>query len=109
MHQRELSPQSGSKVTYGESGQVSARDWRSFKGPPSSRYARYTMTVHDNIHMNQGNSKYSEENGTLHDACILIRFKKENKWIAYFLAFQSQSWRIDDEGNPLKNMAHRTK
>ncbi|EHS56503.1 YukJ family protein [Paenibacillus sp. Aloe-11] len=60
------------------------------------------LGVH-NIHMNQGNSKYSSrENDIFHDGCFLVHFTAENKWIAYFLAFQSQSWCTDDHGKPLQ-------
>ena len=38
-----------------------------------------------NVHMNQGNTKYSpEENDIFHDGCVLIHFRDEDKWIAYF-------------------------
>lgn len=56
-----------------------------------------------NIHMNQGNTKYNpEENDIYHDGCFLIHLQDENKWIAYFLAFQSQSWCTDNHGKPLQ-------
>ncbi|PIH55417.1 YukJ family protein [Paenibacillus sp. LK1] len=52
-----------------------------------------------NVHMNQGNTEFSrQENGTYHDGCFLIHFKNENKWVAYFLAFQSQSWCTENNG-----------
>jgi uncharacterized protein YukJ len=55
-----------------------------------------------NVHMNQGNTKFSaSENGTYHDGCFLLHFEKENRWLAYFLAFQSQSWCTNDDGKPL--------
>ncbi|MGA5695669.1 hypothetical protein COD79_30200 [Bacillus cereus] len=58
----------------------------------------------DNIHMMQGNSRIQvNENGTWHDGGFLLHFQNENKWIAYFLAFQSQSWCTDDEGRPQPN------
>lgn len=57
-----------------------------------------------NVHMNQGNTKFSpQENDIFHDGCLLIHFRDENKWIAYFLAFQTQSWCTDDHGRPLKD------
>jgi uncharacterized protein YukJ len=55
--------------------------------------------IHD-IHMNQGNDgKYKKDNGVYQDGCIII-FRPENKWRAIFLAFQSQSFDTDDQGNP---------
>ncbi|MFB9327712.1 YukJ family protein [Paenibacillus aurantiacus] len=54
-----------------------------------------------NVHMNQGNTNYSPgENGTYHDGCFLLHFRDQNRWLAYFLAFQSQSWCTDEEGKP---------
>ncbi len=54
-----------------------------------------------NVHMNQGNFLFArDENGAYHDGCFLLHFKNENKWIAYFLAFQSQSWCTDENGEP---------
>ncbi|MDO3680817.1 YukJ family protein [Paenibacillus ehimensis] len=56
--------------------------------------------VHD-VHMMQGNTRYQpNENGTYHDGCVLVHYKSEDKWTAYFLAFQSQSWCTDDRGRP---------
>lgn len=56
--------------------------------------------IHD-VHMMQGNSRYqTNENGIFHDGCVLVHYTTENRWIAYFLAFQSQSWCTDDRGWP---------
>jgi uncharacterized protein YukJ len=58
--------------------------------------------IHD-IHMNQGNTgSWSKDNGTWQDGGILIHFEQENRWVAIFLAFQSQSWCTDDNGNAIK-------
>ncbi|MFJ7682311.1 YukJ family protein [Peribacillus butanolivorans] len=55
-----------------------------------------------NVHMNQGNTRFNpEENDVFHDGCVLVHFRDENKWLAYFLAFQSQSWCTDEQGDPL--------
>jgi uncharacterized protein YukJ len=52
--------------------------------------------VHD-IHMNQGNvGEYKRDDGVYQDGGLLFHFPAENKWIAVFLAFQSQSWHTDD-------------
>ncbi len=49
------------------------------------------------VHMNQGNSEeYSEDDGVWQDGGLLLHFAAENRWVAIFLAFQSQSWHTDD-------------
>ncbi|MET8975163.1 DUF2278 family protein [Streptomyces sp. NPDC004539] len=60
--------------------------------------------VHD-IHMNQGNSKrFQKDDGVWQDGGLLIHFPAENRWIAIFLAFQSQAWHTDDvTGHVLKD------
>jgi uncharacterized protein YukJ len=56
--------------------------------------------IHD-IHMNQGNSgKYKKDNGVYQDGALFISFP-ENKWQVFFFAFQSQSFKTDNRGNPL--------
>jgi uncharacterized protein YukJ len=56
--------------------------------------------IHD-IHMNQGNSgPYKKDNGIYQDGALYIAFP-DGKWRAFFLAFQSQSFKTDDHGNPL--------
>lgn len=55
--------------------------------------------IHD-IHMNQGNDgKYRKDNGVYQDGCLFISYPW-NKWRAFFLAFQSQTFDTDDQGNP---------
>ncbi len=52
--------------------------------------------------MNQGNSgKYKKDNGIYQDGAIFIEYP-ENKWRAFFFAFQSQTFDADDSGNPRK-------
>jgi uncharacterized protein YukJ len=52
--------------------------------------------VHD-IHMNQGNSaKYHKDDGVWQDGGLLLHFPSESRWVAIFLAFQSQAWHTDD-------------
>lgn len=54
-----------------------------------------------NIHMNQGNrNKHFDENQIYRDGCFFIHNIQEDRWIACFLAFQSQSWHTDENGNP---------
>ena len=56
--------------------------------------------IHD-IHMNQGNgAPYEKDNGTYQDGGLLIYFPAEQKWVATFLAFQTQAFQTDDQGNP---------
>jgi hypothetical protein len=52
--------------------------------------------VHD-IHMNQGNSaRFRDDDGVWQDGGLLFRFPGEDRWVATFLAFQSQAWHTDD-------------
>lgn len=52
--------------------------------------------IHD-IHMNQGNrDKWVDDDGTWQDGGILFHYPDENKWVAIFLAFQSQCFHTDD-------------
>jgi uncharacterized protein YukJ len=56
--------------------------------------------IHD-IHMNQGNSgQYKKDNGIYQDGALFISYP-DNKWRAFFFAFQSQSFKTDSHGNPL--------
>jgi uncharacterized protein YukJ len=55
--------------------------------------------IHD-IHMNQGNSgTYMKDNGVYHDGCIIFSYPN-GKWLAFFFAFQSQTFDTDEVGNP---------
>ncbi|MFJ8045842.1 DUF2278 family protein [Kitasatospora sp. NPDC096147] len=58
--------------------------------------------VHD-VHMNQGNSgRFKDDNGVYQDGALLVHLPAEDRWIAVFLAFQSQAWHTDDAtGHPL--------
>ncbi|SFR67620.1 Uncharacterized protein YukJ [Agromyces sp. CF514] len=52
--------------------------------------------VHD-IHMNQGNSgTFTGDDGVFQDGGILFHFVDDGRWVAVFLAFQSQAWHTDD-------------
>ncbi|MDP4525917.1 YukJ family protein [Bacillus halotolerans] len=60
-----------------------------------------------NIHMNQGNAldtRWKKDNGSWHDGGILIQFA--DQWAAVFLAFLSQSWCTDENGNPVRDCDH---
>lgn len=55
--------------------------------------------VHD-IHMNQGNEvEYESEDGVYQDGAFFIHYPNQNKWIAMFFAFQSQSFNTDENGH----------
>ncbi len=52
--------------------------------------------IHD-IHMNQGNSsRWAQDDGVWQDGGLLLHLAAEARWIALFLAFQSQSFQTDD-------------
>ena len=53
--------------------------------------------IHD-IHMNQGSAEeFKKYNGVWQDGGMLIHLPSEDRWVAVFLAFQSQCWHTDDE------------
>ena len=75
--------------------------WGPEKGKPD-QYFKFSPGngIHD-IHMNQGNSgKYKKDNGTFQDGALIVAYP-DKKWRAFFVAFQSQSFKTDDKGNPL--------
>lgn len=52
--------------------------------------------VHD-VHMNQGNTgRFRADDGVWQDGGMLVHLPVESRWIALFLAFQSQGWHTDD-------------
>ncbi len=52
--------------------------------------------IHD-IHMNQGNApKWKADDGPWQDGGLIFHFPDENRWVAVFLAFQSQCFHTDD-------------
>lgn len=52
--------------------------------------------VHD-IHMNQGNAPlFYDDDGVWQDGALLLRFPRNDQWVAIFLAFQSQTWHTND-------------
>ena len=56
--------------------------------------------IHD-VHFNQGNSgAFKKDNGVFQDGALLFHFPDQNRWSAIFLAFQTQSWQTDAQGNP---------
>ena len=61
--------------------------------------------VHD-IHMNQGNPEgdHSGDNGVWQDGGLFIHLPAESRWMALFIAFQTEAWQTDDLGNPLPSV-----
>ncbi|MFA9379253.1 MAG: DUF2278 family protein [Lachnotalea sp.] len=60
--------------------------------------------MHD-VHMNQGNHGWwKKDNGIWQDGGILIHH--QSKWTAIFLAFLSQTWCTDEEGNQIKQCSY---
>lgn len=52
--------------------------------------------VHD-VHMNQGNAgRFVGDDGVWQDGGFLLHHPRENRWMALFLAFQSQALHTDD-------------
>jgi uncharacterized protein YukJ len=53
--------------------------------------------IHD-IHMNQGDMDggWKDEDGTWQDGGIILHYPDEDKWVAIFLAFQSQCFHTED-------------
>lgn len=51
-----------------------------------------------NIHMNQGSQgRFKSSNGPRQDGALFVYFHTENRWTAFFFAFQSQSWVTDQQ------------
>jgi uncharacterized protein YukJ len=50
--------------------------------------------------MNQGNSgKYKKDNGVYQDGRLVFQYP-DGKWLAFYFAFQSQTFKTDAKGNP---------
>jgi uncharacterized protein YukJ len=64
--------------------------------------------IHD-IHMNQGNpapGEYAGDNGIWQDGAMFLQMPSLNSdpsqtWVAVFIAFQTESWNTDNNGNPI--------
>lgn len=58
--------------------------------------------IHD-IHMNQGNplNNFGQDNGIWQDGALFLYLPSQDQWIAVFIAFQTESWQTDGQGNPL--------
>jgi len=58
--------------------------------------------IHD-IHMNQGNplNSHGQDNGIWQDGALFVNLPAQSTWIAIFIAFQTESWSTDANGNPV--------
>ena len=58
-----------------------------------------------NIHMNQGNpaGRFEGDNGIWQDGAVFVHLPAANTWKALFIAFQTESWQTDGQGNPVSN------
>ena len=57
--------------------------------------------IHD-IHMNQGNpaNNHGQDNGIWQDGALFVYLPSQQRWIAVFIAFQTETWQTDNDGNP---------
>ncbi len=57
--------------------------------------------IHD-IHMNQGNpvNNHGGDNGIWQDGALMIHLPATKTWTAVFIAFQTESWNTNSQGNP---------
>ncbi|MCC6315450.1 MAG: YukJ family protein [Thermomicrobiales bacterium] len=59
--------------------------------------------IHD-IHLNQGSrSSHARTNAIWQDGGLLLQDPAAGRWRALFLAFQSQAWRTDERGDPMRD------
>ena len=59
--------------------------------------------IHD-IHMNQGNPRgsHDRDNGIFQDGALVVHVPSQSRYLAVFVAFQTQSWATDERGDPLE-------
>lgn len=82
--------------------------WGPEVGKPD-KYFHFTpgRGIHD-IHMNQGSQgQFAWTNGIHQDGGLLIQ--QDNVWTAIFLAFSTQSWTTDEQGNHIGEFVPPTK
>jgi len=67
--------------------------------------------THD-VHMNQGNdARFKQDDGVGQDGGLLIHLSEDQRWVAIFLAFASQSFQTDSNGHTLasgQTVGHQT-
>lgn len=77
-------------------------------GPEPARKDQYFKFlpgngIHD-IHFNQGNGgRYRADNGIYQDGALMFQYPGD-KWLAFYFAFQSQTFNTDGQGHPLKGV-----
>jgi uncharacterized protein YukJ len=79
--------------------------WRPRRGAADPVFGFSPARGMHNVHMNQGSpsAPYRNDNGVWRDGALLFRSAHPQRWTAIFLAFDSQSWRTDDEtGHPIE-------
>jgi uncharacterized protein YukJ len=69
-------------------------------GPDKAKDPYFKFTpgngIHE-IHMNQGNDKgHADEDGVYHDGCLIFQYPN-GKYLAFYMAFQSQSFHTDNK------------
>jgi uncharacterized protein YukJ len=83
---------------------VFGQPWGPENKPDQTFKFKPNRGIHD-IHMNQGNPRsggHAGDNGVWRDGGLLFWFPGADRWVAVFLAFQSQSWHTDDRtGDPI--------
>ncbi|HEX2911331.1 MAG TPA: DUF2278 family protein [Chloroflexia bacterium] len=84
------------------------KKWQDSPHHPGPQYFDQPILagLHD-IHMNQGDDHpaYRSQNGVWQDGGLIFHFAAENRWVALFFAFQSQSFHTDDRhGNCLQKV-----
>jgi uncharacterized protein YukJ len=64
--------------------------------------SKFPEGIHD-IHLNQGNPQgnFSGDNGRFQDGALFVYLPIDQRWLATFIAFQSQIWNNDDDGDPV--------
>jgi len=77
--------------------------------PDAKLYAfgsQFPSGIHD-IHMNQGDPRgsFGDDNGIYQDGALFVNLPAQNRWLAVFIAFQTQSWHTDDRGNPISGLS----
>jgi uncharacterized protein YukJ len=60
--------------------------------------------IHD-IHMNQGNpaGNHGGDNGIWQDGALFLSLPGQGTWTAVFLAFQTENWNTNDNGDPVSS------
>ncbi|REG49562.1 uncharacterized protein YukJ [Paraburkholderia sp. BL6669N2] len=79
--------------------------FRTSRGQTDAVFGETPQFGIDNTHMAQGDppaiDKKLHENGTWHDGAIFLLSTNTDRVTAIFLAFQTQAWQTDAEGQPL--------